>query len=126
MGVAHRRAEEQVQEAGEERIADPAQGRHRSGLDGLQDALWDQHAAQCGFCIPGMVMSLRELLDRDPTPEESEVRSWLAGNLCRCTGYAKIYVSVEAALGGPKRKKRAAAAGRSPKKRASTTRARAR
>jgi carbon-monoxide dehydrogenase small subunit len=66
-----------------------------TGLDGLQDALWDQHAAQCGFCIPGMVMSLRELLDRDPTPEESEVRSWLAGNLCRCTGYHSI---VRAAL----------------------------
>jgi aerobic carbon-monoxide dehydrogenase small subunit len=66
-----------------------------TGLDGLQDALWDQHAAQCGFCIPGMVMSLRELLDRDPTPGEAEVRSWLSGNLCRCTGYHSI---VRAAL----------------------------
>ena len=66
-----------------------------TGLDNLQDALWDQHAAQCGFCIPGMVMSLRELLDRNPTPQEAEVRSWLAGNLCRCTGYHSI---VRAAL----------------------------
>jgi carbon-monoxide dehydrogenase small subunit len=66
-----------------------------NGLDDLQNALWDQHAAQCGFCIPGMVMSLRELLERNPRPEEAEVRSWLAGNLCRCTGYHSI---VRAAL----------------------------
>ena len=70
-----------------------------TGLDNLQDALWDQHAAQCGFCIPGMVMSLRELLERNPAPQEAEVRSWLAGNLCRCTGYEGIVAAVRAAAG---------------------------
>jgi carbon-monoxide dehydrogenase small subunit len=66
-----------------------------TGLDPLQNALWDQHGAQCGFCIPGVVMSLRELLARDPRPTEADVRSCLAGNLCRCTGYHSI---VRAAL----------------------------
>jgi carbon-monoxide dehydrogenase small subunit len=66
-----------------------------SGLDQVQEALWDQHAVQCGFCTPGVVMSLHDLLARNPTPTEDDVRSWLTGNLCRCTGYHSI---VRAAL----------------------------
>jgi carbon-monoxide dehydrogenase small subunit len=66
-----------------------------SELTPLQEAMLDEHAAQCGFCTPGMVMSLTELLDQHPHPDEGEIRSWLSGNICRCTGYQSI---VRAAL----------------------------
>ena len=66
-----------------------------SGLDELQNALWEQHGVQCGFCTPGVVVSLKDLLEHNKTPTEAEIRSWLAGNLCRCTGYHSI---VRAAL----------------------------
>ena len=66
-----------------------------SGLDDLQTALWEQHGTQCGFCTPGVVVALKDLLEHNKTPTEAEVRSWLAGNLCRCTGYHSI---VRAAL----------------------------
>lgn len=65
-----------------------------SELDPLQRALWDQHGTQCGFCTPGVVVALRELLLRDPRPDEATVRSWLSGNLCRCTGYHGIVRAV--------------------------------
>lgn len=60
------------------------------GLDELQNALWEQHAVQCGFCTPGIVVSLHDLLARKREPSEPELRAWLAGNLCRCTGYHSI------------------------------------
>lgn len=63
-------------------------------LDRLQAALRTEHGVQCGFCTPGVVMALRELLDRNPAPSEAETRAWLAGNLCRCTGYAGILRAV--------------------------------
>jgi carbon-monoxide dehydrogenase small subunit len=59
-------------------------------LTDLQAAMWDEHATQCGFCTPGMVMSLSELLERVPKPTEQDIRQWLTGNLCRCTGYQSI------------------------------------
>ena len=59
-------------------------------LTPLQEAFYEEHAAQCGFCTPGMVMSLTELLERDPHPNEDGIRSWLSGNICRCTGYQSI------------------------------------
>ena len=65
------------------------------GLHPLQAAFRDHGAVQCGFCTPGMVMTLLDLLDRNPDPTENEVREAIRGNLCRCTGYQKI---VEAAL----------------------------
>jgi len=65
-------------------------------LDGLQAALRDAHGTQCGFCTPGMVLSLRELLSTNPEPDETEIRTWLAGSLCRCTGYQGV---VRAVLG---------------------------
>ena len=71
-----------------------------SGLDELQNALWEQHGTQCGFCIPGVVISLRELLARNPSPTEAQVRSWLSGNLCRCTGYHSIVRAALAVAGG--------------------------
>lgn len=65
-------------------------------LDPLQEALWAEHGSQCGFCTPGVVMSLRDLLSRNPDPDEAEVRSWLDGTLCRCTGYLPFLRAVRA------------------------------
>jgi carbon-monoxide dehydrogenase small subunit len=61
-----------------------------AGLTDLQAALWAQHGVQCGFCTPGVVLALQDLLTTNKTPTEDEVRSGLAGNLCRCTGYQSI------------------------------------
>ncbi len=59
-------------------------------LNPLQDAFWETHALQCGFCTPGMLMTLTELLNDNPQPGEAEVRDAISGNLCRCTGYQGI------------------------------------
>ena len=64
-------------------------------LHPIQQAFWEKHGLQCGFCTPGMVMTLVQVLERNPDPTEAEVRSGIAGNLCRCTGYENI---VEAAM----------------------------
>ncbi len=69
-------------------------------LSPLQQAFQEKHALQCGFCTPGMLMTLAELLEHNPDPTEAEVRESLTGNLCRCTGYQGI---VEAALAAAKR-----------------------
>ena len=66
-------------------------------LDPLQRAFVEGGAVQCGFCTPGMVLAARALLDRDPDPDEREIRTALSGNLCRCTGYTKIIASVQRA-----------------------------
>ncbi|MEI7463657.1 MAG: 2Fe-2S iron-sulfur cluster-binding protein, partial [Candidatus Taylorbacteria bacterium] len=66
-------------------------------LDGLQQAFIQAGAVQCGYCSPGMLMSSKALLMRVPHPSEAEIRSALAGNLCRCTGYLKIVNAVQAA-----------------------------
>ncbi|MDX2381218.1 MAG: (2Fe-2S)-binding protein [Acidimicrobiia bacterium] len=60
----------------------------------LQRTLLEEGGVQCGFCTPGMVLSARALLDRTPNPTEDEIRIGLSGNLCRCTGYAKIVAAV--------------------------------
>jgi aerobic carbon-monoxide dehydrogenase small subunit len=70
------------------------------GLSVLQQAFVDNHGLQCGFCTPGMLVTLTELLRANPSPDEQEVREALTGNLCRCTGYAGI---VAAALDAAKR-----------------------
>jgi carbon-monoxide dehydrogenase small subunit len=65
-------------------------------LSPLQEELWKTHATQCGFCTSGLVMSLQELVERSPHPDEAQVRSWLDGTLCRCTGYLSMIRAVEA------------------------------
>jgi carbon-monoxide dehydrogenase small subunit len=69
------------------------------GLTPLQHAFLDTGAVQCGFCIPGMVMSAQALLDRNNQPSEAEVREGLSGNLCRCAGYNRIVQAVLNAAG---------------------------
>jgi len=67
------------------------------GLHPIQEAFVEAGAVQCGFCSPGMILSAKSLLDRNPKPDEGEIRSAIAGNLCRCTGYQKIVEAVQAA-----------------------------
>ena len=66
-------------------------------LSALQKAFLEQHAVQCGFCTPGMLMSAKALLLRNPHPSEDEIRRAMSGNLCRCTGYDSIVRAVQAA-----------------------------
>lgn len=66
-------------------------------LDPVQQAFLDNGAVQCGFCIPGMVLSSKALLDANPKPTEDEIKDAVSGNLCRCTGYDKILSSVQMA-----------------------------
>ena len=68
-------------------------------LHPLQEAFWEHHGLQCGYCTPGMIMAAADLLARNPDPSEHEVREALAGNLCRCTGYHNIVKAVMAASG---------------------------
>ena len=62
----------------------------------MQEAFREHHGLQCGFCTPGMIMSALDLVNNNPDPSESEVRSWLEGNLCRCTGYQNIVKAIQA------------------------------
>jgi aerobic carbon-monoxide dehydrogenase small subunit len=65
-------------------------------LHPMQQAFHEHHALQCGFCTPGMVMSAMDLISRNPNPNEQEIRTWLVGNFCRCTGYHNIVKAVQA------------------------------
>ena len=87
-----------------------AEGREVSTVEGmaepeqlhpLQQAFLEHAALQCGICTPGFLLSARALLDANPDPTEEEVRFWLAGNLCRCTGYDKIVRAVLDAADSP-------------------------
>ncbi|WP_446831695.1 (2Fe-2S)-binding protein [Candidatus Foliamicus sp.] len=79
---------------------DTIEGLSRNGeLHPMQQAFHEHHALQCGFCTPGMIMSAVDLLKRNPRPSEMEVRDWLEGNMCRCTGYHNIVKAVRAAAG---------------------------
>jgi carbon-monoxide dehydrogenase small subunit len=74
------------------------EGLARDGkLDKIQQAFVDLTGVQCGFCTPGMLISARALLDRDPHPSEDEIKDALRGNLCRCTGYTRIVEAVKQA-----------------------------
>jgi carbon-monoxide dehydrogenase small subunit len=87
-------------------LAVEADGRQITTIEGLadgdklhpiQEAFIEHGGLQCGFCTPGMIMSAKALLDENPNPSEEEIRRGIAGNLCRCTGYAKIIESVTSA-----------------------------
>jgi aerobic carbon-monoxide dehydrogenase small subunit len=66
-------------------------------LHAMQEAFWNEHGAQCGFCTPGMIMASKQILDRNPHPTDEEIRQGLEGNVCRCTGYQHIVNAVRAA-----------------------------
>ncbi|MFQ5692835.1 MAG: (2Fe-2S)-binding protein [Nitrospinota bacterium] len=68
-------------------------------LDPVQESFWEHHGLQCGFCTPGMLMAAKQLLARNPSPTEEEIRSGIEGNLCRCTGYQQIVEAIRAASG---------------------------
>jgi carbon-monoxide dehydrogenase small subunit len=75
-----------------EGLADSAGKMHR-----VQEGFWNEHGLQCGFCTPGMLIVSKQILDRNPSPTEREIREGLDGNLCRCTGYQHIVKAVQAA-----------------------------
>jgi len=64
-------------------------------LHPLQEAFWEKHGLQCGFCTPGMILTAKQLLQENPNPSEAEIRHGIEGNLCRCTGYQNIVRSIE-------------------------------
>ena len=66
-------------------------------LHAIQEAFWNEHGLQCGFCTPGMLMISKQILDRNPEPSDEEIRAGLDGNLCRCTGYQHIVNAVKTA-----------------------------
>ncbi|MEM7523658.1 MAG: (2Fe-2S)-binding protein [Pseudomonadota bacterium] len=66
-------------------------------LNAIQQAFQDNHGLQCGFCTPGMVMTAADLLSRNGSPTEDEIRAYLEGNICRCTGYHNIVKAIQAA-----------------------------
>jgi aerobic carbon-monoxide dehydrogenase small subunit len=64
-------------------------------LHPLQEGFWEMHGLQCGYCTPGMIMTAVDLLKRNPSPNEEEIRKGIEGNLCRCTGYHNIVKSIQ-------------------------------
>lgn len=66
-------------------------------LHPIQEAFWRVHGLQCGFCTPGFVLTIKALLREHPKPSEREIREWISGNLCRCTGYQNIVTAVQLA-----------------------------
>ena len=66
-------------------------------LHPLQEKFWEHHGLQCGFCTPGILLTAEALLKENPDPSEHEIREWISGNLCRCTGYQNIVTAIQAA-----------------------------
>ncbi|MBW4708588.1 (2Fe-2S)-binding protein [Roseobacter sp. YSTF-M11] len=85
--------------AGAEVTTIEAMANADGSLSTIQQAFQDHHGLQCGFCTPGMVMSAAALLKDNPTPTETEIREYLEGNICRCTGYHNIVKAIMAASG---------------------------
>jgi carbon-monoxide dehydrogenase small subunit len=71
--------------------------KSRDDLHPIQRAFWEHHGLQCGFCTPAMILTAKEFLERNPNPSDAEIREAIAGNICRCTGYAFIVESIKAA-----------------------------
>jgi carbon-monoxide dehydrogenase small subunit len=91
-------------------LAAQADGHHVVTVEGLardgelhpvQEAFGETGAVQCGFCTPGLIVATADLLQRNPNPSEDEIREALSGNLCRCTGYAKVFDAVRYTVGRP-------------------------
>src|SRR5438046_9761489 len=89
-------------------LAVQAEGKQITTIEGLsgdgrlhplQQAFWEKHGLQCGFCTPGMILTAVDLLSQNPTPSEAEIRHALEGNLCRCTGYQNIVAAIQSAAG---------------------------
>jgi carbon-monoxide dehydrogenase small subunit len=87
-------------------LAAQVDGAHVTTIEGLaqdgnlhpvQQAFWEHHGLQCGFCTPGMIMAATQLLQRNPDPTEEEIRHGIEGNICRCTGYQHIVQAVQCA-----------------------------
>lgn len=87
-----------VGESGSDGRAKPAESAGAVALTYVQRAFLDCGAVQCGFCTPGLVMAVHDLLDRSPAPSELEVQEAISGNLCRCTGYGRILEAVRQAI----------------------------
>jgi carbon-monoxide dehydrogenase small subunit len=85
----------------DEREITTIEGLALSTLHPVQQAVIDAHASQCGYCTPGVVLSLAALLVREPNPSDEAVRNALAGNLCRCTGFGQIIEAAREAVSGP-------------------------
>lgn len=85
-----------VQAAGANLLTIEGVAPEGSPLHPLQAAFREQHGLQCGYCTPGMIMSALDLIDQNPEPNELQIRDWLEGNLCRCTGYDGIVKAVRA------------------------------
>ena len=82
----------------EDRVVTTIEGMAENGrLHPLQDTFADLGAAQCGYCSPGFLLAAKELIEKSPNPSRDEIKEALSGNLCRCTGYIKIYEAVELA-----------------------------
>lgn len=71
------------------------EGLANGDLHPLQEGFWEKHGLQCGYCTPGMIMSAKYLLSKNPNPTEREIREGISGNLCRCTGYNKIVEAIQ-------------------------------
>ena len=74
-------------------------------LHPIQQGFWEEHGLQCGYCTPGMIISAYQLLERNPKPNEAEIRRGIEGNLCRCTGYQHIVKAVQWAAAHSKGKR---------------------
>jgi carbon-monoxide dehydrogenase small subunit len=99
-------------------LAVQADGRSVTTIEGLaasenlhpiQEAFWEEHGLQCGYCTPGMILCAHDLLQQNPSPTEEEIRDGIGGNLCRCTGYQHIVNAVKAASRKMNQRQRAAA-----------------
>jgi len=78
------------------RAVETIEGVAKDGkLHPLQEGFWEKHGLQCGYCTPGMIMTAKSLLQKNPRPSEDEIRHGISGNLCRCTGYNKIVEAIQ-------------------------------
>ena len=77
------------------RSVETIEGMANGGLHPLQEGFWEKHGLQCGYCTPGMIMSAKVFLEKNPSPTDEEIRWGISGNLCRCTGYNKIVEAIQ-------------------------------